>query len=73
MSQNVIHHFTELVSDSRCRFLGNVTVGRDVDIEELRSRYDAVILAYGAESDRRLGVTGEVQILCTRPAFERDL
>jgi ferredoxin--NADP+ reductase len=41
------------------RFVGNVEVGRDVSIEDLREAYDAVILTYGASSDRRLGVEGE--------------
>lgn len=58
--QNVINHFTQLAADARCSFLGNVTVGKDVSLVELRSRYDAVVLAYGAESDKRLGVPGEV-------------
>ncbi|HEX6104221.1 MAG TPA: FAD-dependent oxidoreductase [Gemmatimonadales bacterium] len=41
------------------RFFGNVTVGRDVSVDELRAAYHAVIFACGAESDRRLGVPGE--------------
>lgn len=41
------------------RFVGNVEVGSDVSIEELRSHYHAVVLSYGASSDRRLGIEGE--------------
>lgn len=41
------------------RFLGNVTVGEDVSVEELQAGYHAVVLTYGASSDRRLGVDGE--------------
>ena len=33
--------------------------GRDVSGEELRTRYDAVIYAVGAQTDRRLGIPGE--------------
>jgi len=40
-------------------YWGNVTVGRDVSIERLKRHYDAIILAYGAETDRRLGIPGE--------------
>jgi ferredoxin--NADP+ reductase len=40
-------------------FLGNVVVGRDVTVEELRAAYHGVIFTCGAESDRRLGVPGE--------------
>lgn len=40
-------------------FLGNVTVGRDISVAELRRFYDALLLACGAETDRRLGIPGE--------------
>eukprot|EP00850_Spirogloea_muscicola_P003743 SM000015S01243 [mRNA] locus=s15:717692:722281:- [translate_table: standard] len=46
-------------SDARCRFVGNVALGRDVSLAQLRRHYHGVILAYGAESDRRLGISGE--------------
>ncbi|HEV8550868.1 MAG TPA: NADP oxidoreductase, partial [Polyangiaceae bacterium] len=41
------------------RFRGNVEIGRDLALEELRRAYHAVVLAYGAATDRRLGVPGE--------------
>jgi ferredoxin--NADP+ reductase len=41
------------------RFLGNVTVGRDLTVAELRAAYHAVVFTCGAESDRRLGIPGE--------------
>src|SRR5881628_3023920 len=41
------------------RFLGHVTVGEDVGINELTGLYDAVILATGAPHDRRLGIAGD--------------
>lgn len=41
------------------RFLGNVTIGKDVTIPELETLYDAVILATGAPHDRKLGLPGE--------------
>ncbi|MEA3042007.1 MAG: ferredoxin/flavodoxin---NADP+ reductase [Sphingomonadales bacterium] len=41
------------------RFVGNVCVGRDVTISELRGLYDAVILATGAPDDRPLGIPGD--------------
>lgn len=40
-------------------FVGNVMVGRDVALADLREWYDAVILATGAPRDRRLGIPGE--------------
>ena len=41
------------------RFFGNVEVGRDLTHQELTQLYDAVIYAFGAQSDRRLGIPGE--------------
>jgi ferredoxin/flavodoxin---NADP+ reductase len=41
------------------RFLGNVEVGRDLTLEQLREFYDAVVLTYGASRDRALGIPGE--------------
>jgi len=40
------------------RFIGNVEVGRDVSLDELRERYHAVILATGAIRDAALDVPG---------------
>ncbi|WP_170004707.1 FAD-dependent oxidoreductase [Pseudopontixanthobacter vadosimaris] len=41
------------------RFVGNVAIGTDLDIERLRELYDAVVLATGAPDDRKLGLPGE--------------
>src|ERR1700760_3430215 len=38
------------------RFVGNVTVGKDVTMAELLGLYDAVVLATGAPHDRELGI-----------------
>ncbi len=40
-------------------FFGNVHVGVDVSFEDLRTHYDAVILACGAQADRPLAIPGE--------------
>jgi NADPH-dependent glutamate synthase beta subunit-like oxidoreductase len=40
------------------RFVGNVTVGRDVDMGVLQALYDAVVLATGAPDDRTLDIPG---------------
>ncbi len=44
---------------SGVRFFGDVTIGVDVSVEELRGAVDAVIYAYGAGSDKRLDIPGE--------------
>ncbi|WP_119696437.1 FAD-dependent oxidoreductase [Microbacterium halotolerans] len=45
-------------ADSVIRFIGNVEVGRDIALDELRERYHAVILATGALRDAALDVPG---------------
>lgn len=41
------------------RLLGNVDLGDDIKLEELREFYDAVVVATGARSDRDLDIPGE--------------
>jgi len=41
------------------RFFGNVEVGRDVSHGDLLRLYDAVVYAFGAQTDKRLGISGE--------------
>jgi ferredoxin/flavodoxin---NADP+ reductase len=41
------------------RFFGNVEVGRDLSPGDLTLLYDAVVYAFGAQTDRRLGIPGE--------------
>jgi ferredoxin--NADP+ reductase len=40
-------------------FLGNVEVGVDISLPQLRQFYDAIVLTYGASRDRLLGIPGE--------------
>jgi ferredoxin--NADP+ reductase len=47
------------------RFLGNVCLGRDVTVEELRRHYHQIVYAVGNEDDRRLGIPGEGIARCT--------
>jgi ferredoxin--NADP+ reductase len=51
--------FERTAADPGFRFFGNVEVGKDVTHEELRERYDAVVYAVGAQTDRQLGIPGE--------------
>lgn len=55
----VMNQFTRVAKNDRCMFLGNVNLGSSVSLKELRDLYHVVVLAYGAESDRSLGVPGE--------------
>jgi ferredoxin--NADP+ reductase len=51
--------FEKIAARPGFRFLGNVEVGRDVTHEELARLYDAVVYAFGAQTDRRMGIPGE--------------
>ncbi len=51
--------FEKIAARPGYRFLGNVEVGRDVTHAELVERYDAVLYATGAQTDRRMGIPGE--------------
>ncbi|KAK4777999.1 hypothetical protein SAY87_018186 [Trapa incisa] len=55
----VVNQFTRVAQNGRCSFLGNVNLGSAVSLPELRELYHVVVLAYGAESDRTLGIPGE--------------
>ncbi|KAJ1626403.1 hypothetical protein T492DRAFT_596714 [Pavlovales sp. CCMP2436] len=61
--KNVTERFTGIAASPRVRFAGNVRVGdgtaSTVTVEELRGHYDALVLACGAEGDRRLNLPGE--------------
>ena len=54
----VYRRYEKVALSDTVRFVGNVTVGRDVSISELQGLYDAVILATGAPNDRPLGLPG---------------
>ena len=51
--------YDKIAAHERFGFFGNVAIGRDLEVEELRRYYDAILFACGAETDNRLGVPGE--------------
>jgi ferredoxin/flavodoxin---NADP+ reductase len=57
--KSISAQFEKTASDPRFRFFGNIVVGDHVQAAELAERYDAVIYAVGAQSDRALGIPGE--------------
>lgn len=54
----VAGRYEKVALSDNVRFVGNVTVGKDVTIDELQSHYDAVVLATGAPDDRTLDIPG---------------
>ncbi|KAL6258674.1 hypothetical protein P5V15_010626 [Pogonomyrmex californicus] len=57
--KNVINTFHKTAINPRVKFLGNVNVGTDIAVDQLREFYDAVLLTYGAQEDRLLNIPGE--------------
>ena len=51
--------FEKIAQKPGFRMFGNVEIGRDISHADLTRHYDAVIYAYGAQADRRMGIPGE--------------
>lgn len=56
--KGIVNSLHEMLDAGTTRFIGNVEVGRDIALEELHERYDAVILATGAIRDAALDIPG---------------
>lgn len=54
----VSRRYEQVALSDNVRFVGNVSVGRDISIAELQQLYDAVVLATGAPFDRPLDIPG---------------
>jgi ferredoxin--NADP+ reductase len=57
--KSISSQFDKTSGDPRFRFFGNIAVGEHVQTDELAERYDAVVYAIGAQSDRSLNIPGE--------------
>ena len=57
--KGVARRYEAVALSANVRFLGNVAVGADVSVDELRGLYDAVVLATGAPHDKLLGIPGD--------------
>ncbi|XP_059472642.1 NADPH:adrenodoxin oxidoreductase, mitochondrial isoform X2 [Neocloeon triangulifer] len=57
--KNVINSFTKTAQNPRVRFVGNVSLGKDMSLKDLQELYHAVVLTYGAAQDKTFGIPGE--------------
>ena len=57
--KSVSRAFERISEKPGFRFFGNVEVGRDLSHADLLELYDAVVYAFGAQTDKRLGIPGE--------------
>ena len=56
--KQIIVALHRVLESDRISFLGNVHVGVDIKLDELRQFYDGIIFATGAERDRPLALPG---------------
>jgi NADPH-dependent glutamate synthase beta subunit-like oxidoreductase len=55
----VQNRFTELSQEPNVSFYGNVEVGRDISVADLKRHFQVIILAYGCSQPKGLNVVGE--------------
>lgn len=67
--KSISAQFEKTAADPRFRFFGNIAVGDHVQAGELAEKYDAVVYAVGAQSDKPLRIPGE-QLAGSVPAVE---
>jgi len=67
--KNVTRSFDKVAARSGFRFFGNVDVGRDVTLDQLRRHYHQICFTTGAQTDRRMGIPGE-DLAGSHPATE---
>jgi ferredoxin--NADP+ reductase len=58
-TKSIQAQFARLFERDDVRFAGNVDVGTDVSLEQLRTIHHVVVLAAGLSTDRKLGIPGE--------------
>ena len=51
--------FEKIAKEDHFRLFANVELGKDVSLKDLREAYDAVVLATGSATGRKLGIKGE--------------
>lgn len=56
--KGIVDSLEEMLANPRTRLFANVTVGRDISVAELLQRYDAVVVATGADRDALTDLPG---------------
>ena len=54
-----IEKFAVMAEPEEFNYFGNVAVGKDITVDQLKESHHAVIITMGAETDRKLGIPGE--------------
>ncbi|MDN4644214.1 FAD-dependent oxidoreductase [Arthrobacter sp. PsM3] len=58
-TKSIQSQFARLFEREDVRFAGNIEVGRDISLDQLRNAHNIVVLAAGLPEDRTVGVPGE--------------
>jgi NADPH-dependent glutamate synthase beta subunit-like oxidoreductase len=58
-TRNTSRQFARTLDEPQVGYYGNVDIGTDITMDELKANYDGVVLAMGAYNDRKLGIPGE--------------
>lgn len=67
--KNVTRSFDKVAARPGFRFFGNVDVGRDITLDQLRRHYQQICFTTGAQTDRHMGIPGE-DLAGSHPATE---
>jgi ferredoxin--NADP+ reductase len=51
--------FEKVATAGNVRLFGNIELGKDLSIQDLKARYDAVVIATGTSLGKKLGIPGE--------------
>ena len=57
--KTVAKSYDKIADHPNFRFFGNVEIGNQIDLPTLKSHYHSVIVAVGAETDRKMNIPGE--------------
>jgi len=59
LPQKVLERDIEHILTTGINVITNVSIGRDVTMEDIQKSYDAVYISIGAHNDKKLGIEGE--------------
>lgn len=67
--KSVTAAFDRIASNPHFRFFGNVELGRDITVDDLKNHYHQILYSTGAQTDRPLGIPGD-DLIGSHPATE---
>jgi ferredoxin--NADP+ reductase len=67
--KSVTKAFDRTAQNPNFRFYGNVELGKDIDLAELKNYYHQIVYTTGAQTDRKMGIPGE-DLRGSHPATE---